>query len=226
MSDVFLSCSPESRQHAEALSQALQRRGISTWLDIKDLKAGTPWEEQIRRAMEAARIIAFLIDPKSGPSMYQEREYMAALEFSWADKSKLLLPVVIGEAGIPAFLRDRMAFRVHNTEKDWERAADVVIKMLQERTPGRVSKGLEKERTQRLKAIEEGANNLRYVEAMRTLVDAFRHLAKSDPIGNRAPIELLLEHVRTRFKSSDIPIELQYASREFYLPKEETKQLR
>jgi hypothetical protein len=46
----------------------------------------------------------------------------------------------------------------------------------------------------------------RYVEGQRTLVEAMKYLAQSDPVGNRPAIELLSEHVRTRFRMSDSPL--------------------
>jgi hypothetical protein len=38
------------------------------------------------------------------------------------------------------------------------------------------------------------------------LVEAMSYLAKADPVGNREAIELLSEHVRTRFRMTDSPL--------------------
>ena len=38
------------------------------------------------------------------------------------------------------------------------------------------------------------------------LVEAMKYLTQTDPIANRAAIELLSEHVRTRFRMSDSPL--------------------
>ena len=46
----------------------------------------------------------------------------------------------------------------------------------------------------------------RYIEGQRLLVEAMKYLAQSDPVGNRPAIELLSEHVRTRFRMSDSPL--------------------
>jgi len=46
----------------------------------------------------------------------------------------------------------------------------------------------------------------RYVEGQRLLVEAMKYLAQADPIKNRVAIELLSEHVRTRFRMSDSPL--------------------
>jgi len=52
----------------------------------------------------------------------------------------------------------------------------------------------------------ERTTDPRYVEGQHTLVEAIKYLAKSDPVGNRSAIELLSEHVRTRFRMSDSPL--------------------
>lgn len=46
----------------------------------------------------------------------------------------------------------------------------------------------------------------RYMEGQRVLVEALRYLAQSNPYSNRPAIELLSEHVRTRFRMSDSPL--------------------
>ncbi len=46
----------------------------------------------------------------------------------------------------------------------------------------------------------------RYVDGQRLLVEAMRYLAQTDPVKNRSAIELISEHVRTRFRKSDSPL--------------------
>jgi hypothetical protein len=46
----------------------------------------------------------------------------------------------------------------------------------------------------------------RYVDGQRVLVEAMKYLAQTDPVSNRPAIELLSEHVRTRFRMSDSPM--------------------
>jgi hypothetical protein len=46
----------------------------------------------------------------------------------------------------------------------------------------------------------------RYVDGQKMLVEAMSYLAKSDPVVNRGAIELLSEHVRTRFRMTDSPL--------------------
>lgn len=48
-------------------------------------------------------------------------------------------------------------------------------------------------------------NDSRYIEGQRLIVEAMRYLAKEGPEQNRAAIELLSEHFRTRFRMTDRP---------------------
>ena len=52
----------------------------------------------------------------------------------------------------------------------------------------------------------ERTTDPRYVDGQRLLVEAMRYLAQTDPVSNRGAIELLSEHVRTRFRMSDSPL--------------------
>jgi hypothetical protein len=52
----------------------------------------------------------------------------------------------------------------------------------------------------------ERTTDPRYVDGQRLLVEAMKYLAQADPITNRSAIELLSEHVRTRFRMSDSPL--------------------
>ena len=53
----------------------------------------------------------------------------------------------------------------------------------------------------------ERTSDPRYVDGQRLLVEALKYLAQEDPISNRPAIELLSEHVRTRFRMSDKPLD-------------------
>jgi hypothetical protein len=52
----------------------------------------------------------------------------------------------------------------------------------------------------------ERTSDPRYVDGQRLLVEAMRYLAQADPITNRVAIELISEHVRTRFRMTDSPL--------------------
>jgi hypothetical protein len=52
----------------------------------------------------------------------------------------------------------------------------------------------------------ERTSDPRYVDGQRLLVEAMRYLTQSDPVSNRQAIQLISEHVRTRFRMSDSPL--------------------
>jgi hypothetical protein len=52
----------------------------------------------------------------------------------------------------------------------------------------------------------ERTSDPRYVDGQRLLVEAMKYLAQVDPVQNRPAIELISEHVRTRFRMSDSPL--------------------
>lgn len=55
-------------------------------------------------------------------------------------------------------------------------------------------------------AKRERTSDPRYVDGQKLLVEAMKYLAQSDPVINRSAIELISEHVRTRFRMSDSPL--------------------
>jgi len=56
------------------------------------------------------------------------------------------------------------------------------------------------------KKTRERTSDPRYVDGQRTLVEAMKYLAQTDPISNRHAIAFLSEHVRTRFRMTDSPL--------------------
>ncbi len=52
----------------------------------------------------------------------------------------------------------------------------------------------------------ENGSDQRYVEGQRLLVEAMKYLAQSDPVSNKDAVQLLSEHVRTRFRMTDSPL--------------------
>jgi len=52
----------------------------------------------------------------------------------------------------------------------------------------------------------ERTSDPRYVDGQKMLVEAMKYLAQADPVANREAVELLSEHVRTRFRMTDSPL--------------------
>ena len=93
-----------------------------------------------------------------------QREYMTALEHSWSDEGKILVPVLIGDAEPPSFLRHALALRVKGQKPEWARVARTIAKMLSEGNSAKHSKAPIREQIQRLNLLEKEANALRAFE--------------------------------------------------------------
>ena len=52
----------------------------------------------------------------------------------------------------------------------------------------------------------ERTSDSRYVDGQKMLVEAMKYLAQSDKDANRSAIELLSDHVRTKFRMTDSPL--------------------
>ena len=56
-----------------------------------------------------------------------------AVEASWEDPDKLLIPVILGSAEVPSFLQDRVALRV-KSERDWKGVAREISRAVRSRS--------------------------------------------------------------------------------------------
>ena len=127
--DVFLSYSQADSQWAEKLMKAIEARGLSLWTAERNLSPGQSWQDELERALNSACAIVLLVSPKSAQSQSQQMEWRAALEESWADSYKPLIPVLIKGAELPKFLvpwRSKALHIATNNAKDWEGAVAVM----------------------------------------------------------------------------------------------------
>lgn len=166
-SDVFISHSRTSTPAAKKLADALRARGVSPWLDGEQVMPGGAWRGTIRNALDSSRAIVFLIEPRREPGSQTRDEWSEALEAAWAEPSKRLIPLLIGDAEPPPFLKDRHALRIGDTSSELERAAQDVIEALRDEThPLGATEPAARERARdtwrrRLDEIEVAAKNLR-----------------------------------------------------------------
>jgi len=74
---VFLSYENTDKEFASALSNELERRGVSVWLDKRNLLPGDNWSLEIGKALAKSQAMVVLISPESMRSsqVRQEIEY-------------------------------------------------------------------------------------------------------------------------------------------------------
>ncbi len=127
--EVFISYSMDARPWAEKLSNSLESKGVSTWMDSKHIRAGERWVDEIQRALDDARYFLIVVGPKNRVGEWQDREWQGALQRTWADPNKRIVPVLINGATPPSFLRNWVFVRIQpgEPESSWiDRIYDAV----------------------------------------------------------------------------------------------------
>ena len=164
MPKVFISSSNDIREQAEILSRELERHGISTWLDSRDLVPGQKWKVEINRALADCQVYLILVGPGSRLGPYQELEWQGALEKVWSDPEKKLIPVLFGEAEPPAFLRDWVPVRLEGWKLPESLSFARLLSLLE--SPAGADEAVEwtkaedETRRMRLQQLEEAARSL------------------------------------------------------------------
>jgi tetratricopeptide (TPR) repeat protein len=93
--DVFLSYNSQDREAVEELARRLQdERGLKLWLDRWSNVPGAQWQEELERALGAARACAVFIGP-SGISRWQNEELRCALQERVSRKDFRVIPVLL-----------------------------------------------------------------------------------------------------------------------------------
>ncbi|MBW0001515.1 MAG: toll/interleukin-1 receptor domain-containing protein [Verrucomicrobia bacterium] len=166
MCDVFISYSSDARPWAERLSESLERKGISTWTDFKNLAPAQRWVEELQDALDKARYFVILVGPEKRVGSQQDREWQGALKGIWTDPNKRIIPVLVGDATLPSFLNDWLSVRMHpgKPESSW---IDEVCETIRETGPEESSKVTkrtarpDKALRHRLAKIERAAKQLK-----------------------------------------------------------------
>ncbi len=68
---VFISYSRKDKEFVERLCDDLENAKVPFWIDKEDIPLGTPdWERAIKDAIEAAKLVLWIVTPDSAVSRY------------------------------------------------------------------------------------------------------------------------------------------------------------
>ncbi|MFK7844954.1 MAG: TIR domain-containing protein, partial [Rhodothermales bacterium] len=116
MADIFISYKREDREWAEALSQALETQGWTTWWDTR-LAAGESFDRVIEQHLDAAKCVIVLWSKLSVESRWVIAEAGEGLE------RDIIVPVFIENARPPLVFR-----RIHTARlTGWGKSADEAV---------------------------------------------------------------------------------------------------
>jgi hypothetical protein len=93
-SDIFISYSREERPAARHFAESFAREGFSVWWDAV-LRSGQTFDEEIERALRAAKAVVVLWSPRSVSSRW------VRAEATLADRGNKLVPVIIERCDLP-----------------------------------------------------------------------------------------------------------------------------
>jgi hypothetical protein len=128
---VFVSHSRVNSSWALRLCDELGKRNVDTWLDARDLEPGTEWEQGVESAIEGAGGFVFLIGPPGPGDRWQTYEWQQVVNHEYyLDRSKCLIPVLIGEPELPGFLKTRQSLVLGDTPASCGDVADKIVSAL------------------------------------------------------------------------------------------------
>jgi hypothetical protein len=109
---VFISHSLADTAVAHELATSLQAEGIEAWADTTEIPMGSRWSDVIRAELDAADAFVLIIGAGSQHSAWVRYEMSEVLKRSWADNRKVIVPLIVGDAELPGYLRDAQALRI------------------------------------------------------------------------------------------------------------------
>jgi tetratricopeptide (TPR) repeat protein len=129
---VFVSHRRDDGATFAKLSAELQAAGIEA-LDAAGAETGTG-ASPLEVLLEQSDATLFLLAPGAESDPWVQREWRDSLDESWDNPDRPMIPLLIGDATPPPFLRDRQAIQITG-DADLKRAADEVAAILRgERT--------------------------------------------------------------------------------------------
>jgi TIR domain len=100
---VFLSYSHADKRLAIRLRRSLEASGLSFSDPGEDV--GTSWRQQVEKAIRSSDAVLLLLGSPQKADEPQQLTWRLVLEAVWADAAKPLIPILLHDAELPAFVR-------------------------------------------------------------------------------------------------------------------------
>jgi hypothetical protein len=164
MPDVFISYSADAKKLAERLAGSLQEEGVATWSDFENVSPGERLYDQLQLALDQAKFYLIVVGPRNVMRDWQDQEWQGALERTWTDPDKRIIPILVGHAEAPAFLRNWAPFRIEpgrNESASVKKLAEVIKKYPRGEQAPREGARLGRDWQKRIRDIESAAKRLK-----------------------------------------------------------------
>lgn len=107
-SRIFLSHSSPDKPFVDRLAIDLRNQNIPVWYDKWELKVGDSLTEKISHGIQQSGLLAVVLSKNSVASSWVQRELNTALALELQKKEVFVLPVLIDDCEVPAFLLDKL----------------------------------------------------------------------------------------------------------------------
>lgn len=107
MSRVFLSHTSIDKPFVRKLANDLRIYGHTVWIDEAEIKIGDSLIDKISQGIDEVDYVAVVLSNNSIESQWVNQELKIAINREIAEKKKVVLPLLIENVSIPAFLRDK-----------------------------------------------------------------------------------------------------------------------
>jgi hypothetical protein len=136
MSRVFISYARNDKKVAIELYSALEKQGISSWLDVKNLLPGQDWKAEIEKAIRGSVVfIACLSSNSVNKTGFVQAELKKALEVAETipEGEIYIIPVRLEECNVPASL-SRLQWVDYFEEEDKDKLSKAIELRLKKAT--------------------------------------------------------------------------------------------
>ncbi len=108
MPSIFLSHSRKDKSFARKLADKLSLRGVNVWLDEAELKVGDSLIQKISEAIEKTDYVVAVLSHNSVSSPWVKKELAIAMTQEINGRKVKVLPLLLENCRIPAFLKDKL----------------------------------------------------------------------------------------------------------------------
>lgn len=135
---MFISHASVDKPLARSLAEQLSRSGFDVWLDEHTVSPRESWREAVSPRLDSSDVFVLLITENSQHSPWARLESSEILKRAWADDEKLVVPIIVGSAEPPGFLRDHVALHL---DDETSSGPEELFRLLASRTlPGGVGR--------------------------------------------------------------------------------------
>ena len=102
---VFISHSSTDRETALRVAAALRESGVDAVIDVSDVPIGADFVRSMQETLDRADAVVVVVGKDRSPAT--RREWGEVLRRTWEDDHTPVVPVVLGDAEAPGWMRDR-----------------------------------------------------------------------------------------------------------------------